>query len=261
MGEPATIASVQADYVEVEGARILVHRWDEGGGHPVLFWHGGGGASGETPKLAPFLVEAGHSLYAPDAPGYGGSPTLDPSGYRPSALAELAARLIDSLGITPAVWIGSSWGASIGMHTAARFPTRIRALALLDGGYMDASDDPDYDPFLDLDARTAELRARAEQGESWDASPEVIALAMQAADQEPCSGLLPAVNLSGIPVLLMRATEPPEYESIRAAAFERFRAALPGAEVIALPGTGHHLLGEAAPEVERILLDWLRRRA
>jgi len=52
------------------------------------------------------------------------------------------------------------------MHTAARFPTRIRALALLDGGYMDASDDPDYDPFLDLDARTADLHARAERGES-----------------------------------------------------------------------------------------------
>jgi pimeloyl-ACP methyl ester carboxylesterase len=261
MGEPATIASVQADYVEVEGASIFVHRWDEGDGPPVLFWHGGGGPSEEIHKLAPFLVEGGHPLYAPDAPGYGGSPALDPSGYRPSALAELAAGLIGSLGIAPAVWIGSSWGASIGMHTAARFATRIRALALLDGGYMDASDDPDYDPMLDLDARTAELRARAEQGEAWDASPEVIALAMQAADQEPCSALLPAVNSSGIPVLLVRATEPPEFESIRTRGLERFRAGLPGAEVIALPETGHHLLGDAAPQVERILLDWLRRCA
>jgi pimeloyl-ACP methyl ester carboxylesterase len=147
------------------------------------------------------------------------------------------------------------------MYTAARFPTRIRALALLDGGYWDVHDDPDYDPSLDLDARTAELHARAEQGESWDARPEVIAVAMQAADQEPCSALLPVLNSSGIPVLLLRATEPPEYESIRAHAVERFRAALPGAEVIALPGAGHHLLGEATPEVERILLDWLRRRA
>jgi pimeloyl-ACP methyl ester carboxylesterase len=252
---------VQADYVEVEGARILVRRWEDGGGDPVLFWHGGGGASEEIPKLAPFLVAAGRSVYAPDAPGYGGSPALDPSGYRPSALAEIAAKLIDSLAIAPTVWIGSSWGASIGMHTAARFPTQIGALALLDGGYMDAQDDPDYDPSLHLEARTAELHARAEQGESWDASPEVIAVAMQAADQEACSALLPALNSSGIPVLLVRATEPPEYESIRAPASERFRAALAGAEVIALPGTGHHLLGEAAPDVERILLDWLRRRA
>jgi pimeloyl-ACP methyl ester carboxylesterase len=217
------------------------------------------GASEEIPKLAPFLAEAGHSLYAPDAPGYGGSPALDPNGYRPSALAELAARLIDSLGIAPAVWIGSSWGASIGMHTAARFPTRIGAFALLDGGYMDAGDDPDYDPLLELDARTADLRARAERGESWDASPEVIALAMQAADQEPCSTLLPAVKSSDSSsarashgTVRVRVDQGP--------AFERFRAALAGAELIALPGTGDHLLGEAAPEVERILLDWLRRR-
>jgi pimeloyl-ACP methyl ester carboxylesterase len=206
---------VQADYVEVGGARILVHRWGNGGDHPVLFWHGGGGGSEEIPKLAPFLVGAGRSVYAPDAPGYGGSPALDPSGYRPSALAELAAKLIDSLGIAPAVWIGSPWGASIGMHTAVRFPTRIGALALLDGGYWDVHDDPDYDPSLDLEARTAELHGRAEQGESWDASPEVIAVVMQAADQEPCSALLPALNSSEIPVLLVRATEPPEYESIR----------------------------------------------
>ncbi|HEY3070347.1 MAG TPA: alpha/beta fold hydrolase [Gaiellaceae bacterium] len=261
MAELATIARVRADYVNAEGARILVHRWGDGSGQRVLFWHGGGGGSGELPELAPFLAEAGYSVYAPDAPGYGGSPALDASRYRPSLLAELAAALIDGLGIAPVTWIGSSWGANVGIHTAALFPTRIRALALLDGGYMDVSDDPDYDPALGLDARTAELRTRVEQGESWDASPEVIALAMQAADREPCSALLPALSSTGVPVLLVRATQPPEYESIRARGVERFQANLPKAEVIALPGSGHHLLGEAPAEVERILLEWLPRNA
>ena len=137
-----------------------------GGATVTVIPSSSGTAAGGQAERSPFLAEAGHSVYAPDAPGYGGSPALRASAYRPSALAELAARLIENLGIAPAVWIGSSWGASIGMHTAARFPTRIRALALLDGEYMDASDDPDYDPFLDLDARTADLHARAERGES-----------------------------------------------------------------------------------------------
>ena len=80
---------------------------------------------------------------------------------------------------------------------------------------------------------------------------------MQAADREPCSALLPAVKSSGIPVLLVRATEPPEYESIRAPASERFRAALAGAELIALPEPGTTSSAKRPPEVGRILLDWL----
>ena len=147
------------------------------------------------------------------------------------------------------------------MHTAVRFPTRIGALALLDGGYWDVHDDPDYDPSLDLEARTAELHGRAEQGESWDASPEVIAVVMQGrgpgallssaagAEFERNSGSARA----GHGTTRVRVDQGPRCRSLR--------AGLPGAEVIALPGAGHHLLGEAAPDVERILLDWLRRRA
>jgi hypothetical protein len=39
-GEPATIATVQADYMEAEGARLLVRGFGAAGGRRVLYWHG-----------------------------------------------------------------------------------------------------------------------------------------------------------------------------------------------------------------------------
>ena len=77
--------------------------------------------------LAPPLAAAGYTLFAVDAPGYGASPALEPDGYAASNLAELAAGLLDALGIVPAVWIGFSWGASMGVHTAARSPSACRS--------------------------------------------------------------------------------------------------------------------------------------
>src|SRR5215213_3504414 len=101
-------------------------------------------------------------VFAVDAPGYGASPALEAEGYATPKLAELATGLVKTLGIAPAIWIGFSWGASVGVHTAGRFPAAIRALGLLDGGYLIAADDPDYDAETDYEDELEELRRSAE---------------------------------------------------------------------------------------------------
>jgi pimeloyl-ACP methyl ester carboxylesterase len=134
---------VEVEDVQLGGTRICVQRLGEGSGPGILYWHGGGGGSGETPVLAPPLMEAGYTVHAVDAPGYGVSSPLSRDGYGPVRLAGLATGLLDRLGLAPVIWIGYSWGASIGLHTAARVPEFVRALGLLDGGYLVAQDDPD----------------------------------------------------------------------------------------------------------------------
>lgn len=248
---------MEADTVEVRGTRIRVERWGEEGATPVFYWHGGGGGSQERPLLAPALVDAGYAVHALDAPGYGGSEALGPEEYALPELAELAAELLEILGHPPAIWIGYSWGGSVGVHVAARFPDRIRALALLDGGYLVAKDDPDYNPDTDYEDELAELRRRAEAGESWDAPHEVIGAAMVASRKAPCPPLYPALHASGIPVLLAHATEPPELRVLRRAAIERFRAGLPEAQVVPIPNATHGLLQDNGDEVVRALLAWL----
>jgi len=150
-------------------------------------------------------------------------------------VADIARALIDELAIAPVIWIGYSWGASIGVHTALRAPGRVKALALLDGAYLTPEDDPEYDPTLDLEARTSALQEEIKDDDSWDAPVEVIAAAIKGSHEEPALPLLPALEGSGLPVILVHSTEPPEYEELRVRALARFRAALPSAEVALLP--------------------------
>jgi pimeloyl-ACP methyl ester carboxylesterase len=248
---------VQVSDVEAAGTQIRVRRWGDGKGPAVFYWHGGGGPSEETPVLAPALTRAGYTLHALDAPGYGESQRLADQEYSPSFLAALGAELIDELGLAPVIWAGFSWGGNIGLHTAAHYPGAVRALGLLDSGYLVAEDDPDYDPDAGMEAEMEELRRLAEEGETWDAPDEVIAAAMVASAREPTVPLHPVIRASGIPVFLAHATEPPELAELRGAALERFRDRLPDARVVPIPGAGHGILGDNGPEACRVLLDWL----
>ena len=248
---------MEVEDVQVRGTTVRVRRWGEENARPLFYWHGGGGGSEETALLAPPLVEAGYELHALDAPGYGESEPLDPAGYALPNLAELAAELLDRLRLVPAIWVGYSWGASIGVHTAALHPHHIRGLALLDGGYLTPQDDPDDNPDTDYEDELAELRRRAEAGESWDAPHEVIGAAMVASRNAPCPPLYPTLASSGIPVFLAHATEPQELEAIRRVARDRFRRGLPEADVFPIPGATHGILQDNLPEVMRVLLGWL----
>ena len=95
--------------IKIGGQRV---RYREGGrpeGRAAVFWHGLGDRSGlSIGEVAPLI---GLRVVAIDAPGFGDSPPLPEAGdYRLSSLAELAARLIATLGLDRPVWLGESWG-------------------------------------------------------------------------------------------------------------------------------------------------------
>jgi pimeloyl-ACP methyl ester carboxylesterase len=255
--ERATIAAVEVENVAVSDTSVRVRRWGEGDGLPILYWHGGGGGSTESPVLGPCLAAAGYTMHAVDAPGYGGSPPLDRERYLASTLAELAAELVEKLGLAPTVWVGFSWGGNIGLHTAALFPATVRALCLLDSGYLQATDDPDYDPETSYETERADLQRRLDEGESWDAPAEVIAAAMEGSWKDPCPPLYDRLRALDIPVLLAHATKPPEAQATRAAPLARFRAAVPSARIVPIPGATHGVLAEKPVEVCRLVADWL----
>jgi pimeloyl-ACP methyl ester carboxylesterase len=248
---------VQADFVEAGGTPFFVRRWGEKGRPALFYWHGGGGGSSEWPHFAPALEAAGYAVYAPDAPGYGRSPEVEPERYRTSSMADLAVALIDELAIAPVVWAGYSWGGNVGIHAVARAANRFRGIALLDGGYLLPEDDPADDPSLDFDRRLEFWRKELEQQDDVDEAPiEIVAAAMAGSNVEPGVPLLPQVHATGKPVLLVAATEPAEYEDLRVRAHARFRAAVPNAEIVTVPAS-HGIFTEAGEDVRRALLDWL----
>ena len=74
-----------------------------------------------------------YRLFAADARGHGQT-TQATGGYDWRTLSTDAVGLMDHLGVSRAAVFGHSWGASVALNLAARFPDRITALGLIDGG-------------------------------------------------------------------------------------------------------------------------------
>jgi pimeloyl-ACP methyl ester carboxylesterase len=95
----------------------------------IVFLHGAGMDHSVWALLARFFAHHGYSVLAPDLPGHGRSNGAPLSSI--AALADWTAALIDAAGISGARLVGHSMGSLIALETAARFPAKITALALL----------------------------------------------------------------------------------------------------------------------------------
>ena len=102
---------------------------EAGTGDPILYFHGTGITGDVMLSVEASLVEEGFRVIAPNRPGYGKTPL---SPY-PSATdcANVAAALLDSLGITDAGVMGSSGGAAFAVSFAIKHPDRAKSLVLL----------------------------------------------------------------------------------------------------------------------------------
>jgi pimeloyl-ACP methyl ester carboxylesterase len=99
-----------------------------GDGPVVLHFHGGNvGHNGWF--FLEHLVLAGYRVLTPDRPGYLGTP-ID-TGGSPEQQADLAAALLDRLGIERVAVVGISAGGPGAIQFAARHASRVDALVLL----------------------------------------------------------------------------------------------------------------------------------
>src|SRR5437763_5865674 len=99
-----------------------------GTGEPVVLVHGLGGWAGNWQGIAPQLAER-YRVLVPELPGHGGSaPARGARTLEPFVDAVVA--VLEAEEALPAVWVGHSLGALIGVHAAARRPEAVRALVL-----------------------------------------------------------------------------------------------------------------------------------
>ncbi len=271
------------------GAELFVHEWGDPAAPVVVYWDGLGGTGLHANEIAPVLVRRFDlRVIAPDPPGHGRSPALAPEGYRPSALARLAAGLLDSLGVPAATFVGFSWGAEVACAFGARHPERASALVLVDGGYWDFADLPGFDTGAGLEARVAAARRRAEDGAypSWEAyfaaeggaldrwtpaleeahratrrenegrivaiaAPDVVGAVHHGNCLEPTAAEHAALRAGGLPILLVTPSE--GIGPVGSAGIERFRANVPQLRVETLPGGIHDLVSRAPAEVAELV--------
>jgi len=279
---------VDERWINFDGMRLFVRCWGDPRGRPVLYWHGvhiAARASMAINEAGPILArEHGLRVLAPDAPGFGNSPALEPPDYHPHALADLVPRLLDALDIERAPFVGFSWGGDVGCHVAARHPERLTALVLLDAGY----NDPPFDPSQPFAEYLAENEAAWEENvePSWDAvfagarkrfrrwspaiessvragrverdnrivpsgDPLVVAAVQHGIAQALPSTTPASLATSGLPILLVAADDAAEQD------LARFAADVPQAEVRRPGGVGHDVLIDGGPAVIALVADWL----
>lgn len=97
---------------------ILLHGFPE-------FWYG-------WRKQIPYLASAGYRVWAPDQRGYNLSSKPDGlAAYSLDKLAGDVVNLIDAAGEERALLVGHDWGAAVAWWIAAKFPSRLERMAII----------------------------------------------------------------------------------------------------------------------------------
>ncbi len=124
-------AGVTPRFETVEGLRVRYVR--AGSGPAVVLIHGLASSIVTWRHVLPVLARD-HDVVAVDLPGFGASD--QPANLSPDSYPGIVTGLMDRLGIARASLVGNSLGGAVGVWVAARAPTRVDRLVLLDAaGY------------------------------------------------------------------------------------------------------------------------------
>lgn len=122
------------NFLTVDGVRL--HYIERGSGEPLVLLHGNGSmiqdfeSSGLVDVAAPDF-----RVIVFDRPGFGHSDRPRNVVWTPDAQAELIKRALDELGVSNAIVLGHSWGASVAVAMGLKFPDFVRGLVLASGYY------------------------------------------------------------------------------------------------------------------------------
>jgi pimeloyl-ACP methyl ester carboxylesterase len=241
---------------------VSLHYEERGAGEPLVCIHGTLSSAALWRDAATELGTRGRAIVY-DRRGFSQSERPEPFVADVHLHADDAAALIDALAAEPAVVIGRSAGGEIAVDLALRYPDRVRALALLEGGGLTLGEAAmrwiaavDEQVFAAAEAdmsSVAESLFRAVAGDGgWDDLPQPIKDMLAAngpaivADERNGYLDVRAEQLGTIvqPALLVAAQDsPPEFAEVT----NLMAAAMPSARVEWVEGG--HLINPAHPAV------------
>jgi pimeloyl-ACP methyl ester carboxylesterase len=122
------------EFLEVDGVRL--HYVERGTGEPLVLLHGNGSMiqDFESSGLVD-LAAKNYRVIIIDRPGFGYSSRPRDVVWTPDAQAQLIRRALERLGVSQAIVLGHSWGASVAVALALEFPDMVGGLVLASGYY------------------------------------------------------------------------------------------------------------------------------
>jgi pimeloyl-ACP methyl ester carboxylesterase len=252
-------------HVEVGGFRIAYRC--AGSGPPLLLLHGGFGLDSRTWQRQLDDLSNSFTVVAWDAPGCGDS-SDPPSSFELGDYADCLAGLGSALGLGPCHVVGVSWGGALALSLCDRHPAAVRSLVLA-GAYAGWAGSL---PAEEVEQRFTQLQEQVGRPlEEWvpsylpgmfspgappELADEMLRLML---DVRPGSLLtmlggmaradlreaLPRVQ---VPTLVLHAEH-----DVRAPlpVATDLAAAIPGAQLVVIPGAGHVSSMEAPERFER----------
>ena len=121
-------------FLEVSGVRL--HYVERGSGTPLVLLHGNGSMIQDFESSGLIdLAAKSYRVIVFDRPGFGHSDRPRNVIWTPAAQAELINSALNRLGVSPAIVLGHSWGASVAIALALKYPSLVQGLVLASGYY------------------------------------------------------------------------------------------------------------------------------
>ncbi len=148
MQEQAADVMLEDATVEARGLRFHYRAWQPRAGAqqglpPVLLIHGLASAARIWDMTAPLLAGRGLRVVALDQRGHGESDKPD-HGYTFEEIVADDHAVAAALGLERPIVVGHSWGGGVALNYAAVYPEDVRALALVDGGFIQMNQRPGW---------------------------------------------------------------------------------------------------------------------
>jgi pimeloyl-ACP methyl ester carboxylesterase len=121
-------------FINIDGVHL--HYVEHGEGQPLVLLHGNGSMIQDFESSG--LVAAAAKSYRVivfDRPGFGQTNRPRGTTWGPDQQADLLNKAFDHLGLSNAIVLGHSWGASVAIALGLRHPRSVGALLLVSGYY------------------------------------------------------------------------------------------------------------------------------
>src|SRR5215217_2112941 len=123
--------SSHSRFVDVDGVRVHYQEAGDENAPALVLIHGFASSTLVWSKVFLALAEEGHRVIAVDLLGYGYSAKPKNGEYTIAGQAKLLTRLLDCLGITQAILVGSSYGGAVAATCALDYADRVEKLVLV----------------------------------------------------------------------------------------------------------------------------------
>lgn len=121
-------------FLNVNGVRL--HYVERGSGDPIVLLHGNGSMIQDFDSSGLIdLAAKEFRVIVFDRPGFGHSERPRSVVWTPDAQAKLINGALSQLGVSNAIVLGHSWGASVAVALGLKFPGLVRGLVLASGYY------------------------------------------------------------------------------------------------------------------------------